>query len=60
VFGREGIGAVLWVVIHISAGDHRPESFAHVMLVEAGVRRDRFAARGRQRNIAGYDSDRLR
>src|SRR5215831_16130794 len=46
VFGREGIGTVPWVVIHNTAGDHRPQPFAHVTLVEAATRRDRFTTRG--------------
>jgi len=47
VFAWEGIGAVPWVVIHKPSGDHRPQPFAHVTLVETGARRDRFRTRGR-------------
>src|SRR6516225_12406673 len=47
VFGRKGIGAVPWVVIDDPACDHRPQPFAHVTLVEAAARRDRFTTRGR-------------
>src|SRR6516162_4034427 len=46
VFGRKGIGAVPWLVIDNPAGNHRPQPFAHVTLVEAGARRDCFATRG--------------
>ena len=44
---REGVGAVSRVVIHNPPGDHRPQPFAHVTLVKAGARRDRFTSRGR-------------